>query len=206
MGDKTRVVVIDDQVSYADALELAMSMTEDFEMVGRGSDSETGFSACLEARPELVVCDYRLPDGETGTSVAKRLREAGFKHPILILTSFLAPQVRREVTELVRVSALSKDTPIAGIVNAMREMRSNGEIDNAEFASVAPNSLLSAGEIEVLEHLAGGSTPAEIAEALFLSLHSVRARIKSMHKKLEVGSQGEAIAKAIRIGLVVPPS
>ena len=66
--------------------------------------------------------------------------------------------------------------------------------------------MLSPGELEVLELLNTGKTPSEIAAELFLSLHTVRDRIKTMHRKLGVASQVEAIATATRLGLLVPPT
>lgn len=197
------VVVIDDQVSYVDAFGLALSLTPDFELVGRAGDAETGIEVCLRTRPDLVVTDYRLPGGIAGTHLAATLREKGFDAPILVLTGFMAPQVVREAEEIENLHAMSKDTPMTSIVSAMRQVKSGGALDPDEETS--PPKMLSPGELEVLEMLANGNTPTEIANIMHLSLHTVRARIKGMHKKLNVASQGEAIATAIRLGLVVPP-
>jgi len=199
----TRVLVIDDQTSYVDAFGLALSLTPDFELVGRAADAEEGIKVCLKVMPDLVVTDYRLPGGATGTTVAETLREKGFNSPILVLTGFMAPQVVREAEEIDDLHAISKNTPMTSIVNAMRQVSGGLPLEPDEETS--PTSTLSAGEPEVLEMLANGQTPTEIANEMHLSLHTVRARIKSMHKKLNVASQGEAIATAIRLGLVVPP-
>lgn len=71
--------------------------------------------------------------------------------------------------------------------------------------AAAVSQKLSPGELEVLEMLNQGKSPAEIAGLLYLSLHTIRSRIKSTHRKLEVASQVEAIAVATRMGLLVPP-
>lgn len=198
-----KVVVVDDQISYVDAFGLALSLTPDFDLVGRAADAETGMAVCLQHQPDLLVTDYRLPGGATGTKLAQSLREKGFTSPILVLTGFMAPQVIREAEEVDDLHAISKNTPMTSIVNAMRQVSGGQPLEPDD--ETAPPSLLSAGELEVLELLANGQTPTEIANGMHLSLHTVRARIKSMHKKLNVASQGEAIATAIRLGLVVPP-
>lgn len=202
MDDVTRVVVIDDQTSYVDAFGLAISLTPDLELVGRATDAESGLEVCQRMKPDLVVTDYRLPGGATGTKLAASLRAAGFSRPILVLTGFMAPQVIREAEEIEDLHAISKNTPMTSIVNAMRQVSGGLPFEPGVEGST---SSLSAGELEVLEMLANGQTPTEIANQMHLSLHTVRARIKSMHKKLNVASQGEAIATAIRLGLVVPP-
>jgi len=196
-----RVVMIEDQVSYGDAFGLALSLTTSMRLVARSADAEEGVDLCMRLDPDMVVSDYRLPSGQTGTEVASQLRESGYTKPIVLLTGFVAPQVEREAAALEDVHVLSKDESIADIVAALEDVLDGG--------SVGPSDRpveLSAGELEVLELLNQGHSPTEIASLVFLSLHTVRSRIKSMHRKLNVSSQSEAIASATRRGLLVPPS
>lgn len=200
-----KIMVVDDQVSYAEAVGLALSLTPDLELVGRAHDMESAAELCAKASPDLVLCDYRLPHGETGGALASQLRETGFHGPIIILTGFLAPQVRREAAELENVDAISKDESITSIIQVIRSRVFGAELNDDPTAD-SPAVMLSPGELEVLELLNTGKTPAEIAAELFLSLHTVRDRIKTMHRKLGVASQVEAIATATRLGLLVPPT
>jgi len=199
------VLIVDDQVSYAEALGLAFSLTPDLELVGRAHDVASAVDLCERTTPDVVLCDYRLPGGETGCALASQLRESGFSKPIIILTGFLAPQVRREAAELVDVDAISKDESITSIIQLIRSRVFGVELEVDPTAD-SPEVMLSPGELEVLELLNTGKTPAEIAAELFLSLHTVRDRIKTMHRKLGVASQVEAIATATRLGLLVPPT
>ena len=199
------VLIVDDQVSYAEAIGLAMSLTPDLDLVGRAHDVESAADLCERANPDIVLCDYRLPAGETGTALAGKLREGGYSNPIIILTGFLAPQVRREAAELENVDAISKDESITSIIQLIRS-RVFGAALEVDPTEGKPEVMLSPGELEVLEMLNHGKTPAEIAAELFLSLHTVRDRIKTMHRKLGVASQVEAIATATRLGLLVPPT
>ena len=199
------IVVIDDHVSYAEALGLAISLTPDLELSGRAHDTASALELADRAKPDLIISDYRLPAGETGTALAKQLRDAGYQNPIIILTGFLAPQVRREAGELDNVDAISKDESITSIIQLIRSRVFGAELEVDPTADV-PAVVLSPGELEVLELHNTGKTPAEIAAELFLSLHTVRDRIKTMHRKLGVASQVEAIATATRLGLLVPPT
>jgi len=194
--------MIEDQVSYGDAFGLALSLSDDLELVALAAEGASGIALVLDLHPGLVVCDYRLPDGETGTEVAIKLRQAHFDGPIALLTGFLAPQVRREAAEIANVHLLSKDTAIREIIADLQAIV-QGRPSNA--ADYGEDSDLSVGELKVLELLNQGMSPAEIATDLFLSLHTIRSRIKSMHRKLDVVSQVEAIAVATRRGLLVPP-
>lgn len=195
-----KIVMIEDQVSYGDAFGLALSLTDDLTVVARASDGRSGLELVQQLQPDMVVCDYRLPDGETGAWVAQQLRAGGFENPIALLTGFLAPQVRREAADLENTFAMSKDSPVADIVETLRRILSGDLVPENDHKSE-----LSPGELEVLELLNQGKSPSEIAGELFLSLHTIRARIKSMHRKLDVVSQVEALAVATRRGLLVPP-
>lgn len=207
MEERTaRVAIVDDQVSYAEAIGLALSLTPDLELVGRAHDRESALDLCLKTKPDLVISDYRLPAGQTGSMVAKALRDSGYEKPIILLTGFLAPQVVREAAEIDQVDAISKDESITEIIQLVRSRVFDTEPNADPRLEASAMVTLSPGELEVLELLNTGMTPAEIAAQLFLSLHTVRDRIKTMHRKLGVASQVEAIATATRLGLLVPPT
>lgn len=205
MNAASRIVMIEDQVSYGDAFQIALSLTDDLILVARAADGDAGTELCTTLMPDLVVCDYRLPAGETGTSVAARLREAGYHAPIALLTGFAAPQVHREAAEIDDVHVLSKDSGIKEIVTDLRAIL-DGAVPTLAPGVTIEGIDLSAGELEVLELLNHGHAPAAIATMLHLSLHTIRSRIKAIHQKLSVSSQSEAIAVATRRGLLVPPT
>lgn len=206
-----RVVIVDDQRSFADALTLALSLTEDLRVVGVAPDAKSGFDLVVAAQPDLLVTDYRLSGSGNGIDLASRVRalsaqpktESLSETPILVLTGYAAPQVLRGAESLDAVSVVSKDHPISELVAAFRRALS-GESEVAEpFENVAG---LTKAELEVLELLGQGRQAAQIADDLYLSLHAIRFRIKTTLRKLDVTSQLEAVAKATSLGLLVPPS
>ncbi len=204
------IVIIDDQISYAEAFGLALSTTDDLRVAGRAPDATSGIDLCRTLAPDLVVSDYRLP-GENGIDVAKALRTNGITTPVMILTGFAAPSVSTDAAAVEDAWVFSKDVSINQLVDGMRKILA-GEVSTASRCaeSTAASDLnvpgLSPGELEVLQMLAEGNGAAEIANMLHLSLHTIRSRIKHALRKLEVNSQIEAIATATRLGLVVPPS
>jgi DNA-binding CsgD family transcriptional regulator len=61
-------------------------------------------------------------------------------------------------------------------------------------------------EREVLQLLAEGNSNAAIADHLFISQRTVTTHLSRLYAKLEVTTRTEAVALAIRMGLVTPPS
>ena len=202
------IVVIDDQLAFAEALGIAVSLTDDLAVVGRAPDAGSGVDLVLGERPDLVVCDYRLPGEVSGVDCARQLRAAGHEGPIVILTGYPAPQVHRESAGLpgAAVQVLGKDQPVQSIVESFRDaIAGHSPTPPPSVAGDSNGVSLTDAELEVLEMINAGMTAAEIASELFLSLHAVRSRIKTTLRKLDASSQIEAIATATRMGILVPP-
>jgi len=207
IDQQTRLVIVDDQRSFAEALKLALGLTDDLRAVGLEQSAEDGYALIEGTRPDLVVTSYRLTGAVTGLDLAKRLRDAERSAvrpftPIAILTAFAAPAVIRRARELPNVVVLSKRSPITEIVSGLRRAVDGGPPMGVVAAD--PYSLTPA-EMEVLEYLAAGLNASVISNELCLSVHAIRARIRGLLTKTDSSSQLEAVAKATRAGLVVPP-
>ena len=61
---------------------------------------------------------------------------------------------------------------------------------------------LSARELEILRHVAEGASDREIAEALFLSLNTIKWHNRQIYSKLGVASRTQAVALVSRKGLL----
>jgi DNA-binding CsgD family transcriptional regulator len=72
-------------------------------------------------------------------------------------------------------------------------------------APAAP-PLLSARERHVALELAQGGQTDEIAEALFISPHTVRTHVRNIKRKLGARTCAQAVALAITLKLVTPPA
>jgi DNA-binding NarL/FixJ family response regulator len=104
---------------------------------------------------------------------------------------------------------LLKDTPPHDLLQSIKEVKKGGSPMSPSIArriinSFKPNPVnpLTKREIEILEKLCDGENYKSIADSLFVSGHTVRAHIKSIYRKLQVNSRGEAVKKAIKDKLV----
>ncbi|HEX3072958.1 MAG TPA: response regulator transcription factor, partial [Ignavibacteriales bacterium] len=111
---------------------------------------------------------------------------------------------------------LVKKTPPIKLLEAIKEAHEGGSPMSSNIAkkvitvftqsyskpSLSSEDELTIREKEVLTGLAEGSNYQEIANALFISIDTVRHHIRNIYRKLHVHSQSEAVAKALRKGII----
>ena len=118
---RIRVVVIEDNEVFRDALELLLGLREDVEVVGVFGDGSRAVEVCRAARPDVLLIDYRLP-GLDGIQVTSAVHEACPDVAIVCLTASVTP---REIEALRDAGAAdcvmkhdSLDDILAAIVGA----------------------------------------------------------------------------------------
>jgi two-component system nitrate/nitrite response regulator NarL len=81
----TRVLVVDDHAPFR-RLARALLIAEGFDVVGESSDAAGAIEATRRLRPDLVLLDVRLPDGD-GFDVAEMLMDEPGRAPTIVLCS-----------------------------------------------------------------------------------------------------------------------
>ena len=114
-----RVLVIEDNDVFRNALEVLLALDADIEIAGSEPDGNAVVERCLELEPDVVLVDYRLP-GPDGVQVTRRVREHA---PGVAVVALTAAAGEREVEALLdagAVACLGKDRPLDEIVEAVR--------------------------------------------------------------------------------------
>lgn len=192
-----RVGILDDHRSFGEALCLALATTDDYDCVG----VTTGFDQCLEMlraiRPEVLVIDYQLV-GLTGFECADKIRSAEIDVRIVMLTAHASSGLHAQAEEHGVEQVLSKDAPLSELLRAI----ALGPTPLDEGTAVP--SVFSRRQREVLELMGKGNAPAEIAEELYVSIHTARRHVKDVMAVLGASTQLAAVTTAIRDGHLVP--
>ena len=205
------ILVVDDHELVAEALVLALSEVPDFRVVGRAGSVEEAIRMARVRRPRVVVVDYRLPDGN-GAMAAARLREEHTDLDVVMLTAHADAKTAAEALEAGCSGFVPKEGQVDDLIRAIRgavagEIVVPPELLDGLVSRLRPRRPeigddLTPREIEILSMLTAGHSTEQIVNDLMLSTHTVRNHIRSILSKLQAHSRLEAVAVAVRLGIV----
>jgi len=115
-----RILLVEDNDVFREALELLLGMRADVEVVAAIGDGAAAADACRKHQPDVVLMDYRLP-GLDGVQATRAVREAA---PAVAVVCLTASANLREVDALFEagaVACLSKDQELDEIIQAIRD-------------------------------------------------------------------------------------
>lgn len=211
MSGTIRVMIVDDERLFAELLRVAMRTAEDIEVVAVEHDVRSATAALVEVRPDVVLCDYHLPDG-TGAELARAARLSVPQTRVVVLTGDPSAFTLADVARSGAVGHLTKERGFSEVVGAVRAaaggevLFSSSELQRLLLSERSePATLtepLTPRELEVLYLLASGSSTAVAAASLGISTATLRAHVQAVLRKLGAHSRLEAVAEAARLGLV----
>ncbi len=114
-----RVVLIEDNDVFRDALELLLELRGEIAIVASEPDGSRVAEICAELAPDVLVVDYRLP-GLDGVQIARLVHE---RFPAVAVVGLTAAAEEREIEAMLGAGALAcirKDEPLDTIVGAVR--------------------------------------------------------------------------------------
>ena len=206
-----RVLIVDDHPIVRQGLRTYLSSRAGVEVVGEASDGEQAVVEAARLEPDVVLLDLVMPRGG-GVEAIRRLRLAGERPRVVVLTSFAGDD---QVVEAVRAGAaayLLKDVPPSELEAAIRLVHAGGVLVDptvvgslmAEVARAGPPpglDELTARERQVLALLAQGRSNRDLAAALYVSEKTIKTHVSSILAKLRLTDRTQAALFAVRHGL-----
>jgi DNA-binding NarL/FixJ family response regulator len=208
------VLIVDDHRMFAESLARLLADEADISVLGIAGTAKEAMDQVTKLQPLVVLVDYLLPDGD-GVTV---IREAKQLHPDAMFVMLTASTEDRVLLEAINAGCsgfLTKDHAAAEVADAVRGAAA-GEalISPALLGRLLPKltrtyrslgSDLTDRERAVLTYLVGGLPNKVIAKEMNLSLNTVRNYVQSLLIKLGAHSKLEAVATAVREGIVNYP-
>jgi DNA-binding NarL/FixJ family response regulator len=207
-----RIMIVDDHPVTREGLHAALDVEDGVEVIGEAGSGEDAIRDAGDLKPDVVFMDVRMP-GMGGIEAARAIRQASPATKVILVT---VDESRASISEAIQAGVsgyLLKDTSADELVNAAR-LAVEGkavihpqltrafieEVQTAEKKGDA--AALSRREKEILQKVAYGATTKEVAHDLGISPHTVKTHLERIFEKLGANDRAQAVAIAIRTGLV----
>jgi len=175
------------------------------EVMGSTASGEEALAIVQRDCPDLMLLDLRMP-GMDGIGVLNALKQMDHVPRVMVLTSF---EKEEDIYRAVRAGAhgyLLKDTSESEMTAAINIVHSGKRYISRHIAARLTDRMmrsdLTARELQILELLAQGSTNKQIAGTLSISENTVRHHVNNIMEKLQVSDRTEAVATALRTGVL----
>lgn len=196
-----RLAIAEDHQSLIDGLELLLKYEDGIEIVGTANDGEGLLGIVQRKEPNVVVTDIRMPkmDGIQATRLIKK------EYPHINVLAFTMFDQDEAVTQMLEAGAsgyILKNTSLNEVLQAILAVAdgqtyydSNINVSGGE--TKAKKGLLTKRQKEILALIAQGKTSREIAEELFIGIHTVDTHRKNMIRILGIKGKGELLRYAL---------
>jgi DNA-binding NarL/FixJ family response regulator len=209
--DETTILVVDDHRSFADLLAAALNIVPGMHCVGTASTAAEGIARAAELQPDIVVMDIEMPK-QDGLQATRRIREVAPDTVIAVVTAHGDPEWISRAAQAGASAFIPKGGSLHEMIDMLKRVQPGQMIvapsafaiepRNTNQTAREPAPVLTPREREVLTYLGKGVPLQTIAQVLGISLHTCRGHVKSLHNKLGVSSQLEAVIKAQNLGLI----
>jgi DNA-binding NarL/FixJ family response regulator len=202
---RIRVFCVDDHPLLREGIITLINNQPDMQVVGEASTGQKAIEGFREHQPDIALMDIRLPD-MSGIDVMIAIRKEFPEARIIMLTTSEGDVEIQRALEAGASGYMLKSMPPKDVVEAVRQVnrgkkRIPPEIA-AHLAEHYSDEAITAREIEVLQHIAGGNRNRDIAEKLFISEETVKVHIKHIMEKLGASDRTQAVAIALKRGII----
>lgn len=211
-----RVLLVDDEAMFRAGIAMVVGSQEDLEVVGEAGDGAAALEQVVALRPDVVVMDVQMPGVDGVAATAAMVEKLGEDCPrILILTTFDLDEAAASAIEAGASGFLLKSSEPDFLLASLRAVASGNQVVAAgatrqlwERFRARPTRTpgpeyddLTEREREILRRAAEGLSNAEIAEAEFLAVGTVKVHVSRILMKLGLRDRVQLVVYAYEHGL-----
>jgi DNA-binding NarL/FixJ family response regulator len=216
---KLRLMLVDDQSLFREALRTLLALQEDFEIVAEAENGERALELAKRHKPDVVLMDLRMPV-MGGVEATRRMAQASPASRVVVLTTF---DEDGEIFEAMRAGALGYLLKACSADKLCESVRAAAKGTSVLEPSVAAKMMaelnrlsaregrrpaqpladpLSERELAVLRLLADGCSNKEIGSRLNITEGTVKNHMTNVLGKLGVLDRTQAALRAREMGLI----
>ncbi|PHR89068.1 MAG: DNA-binding response regulator [Leeuwenhoekiella sp.] len=200
-----KLAIGEDHQSLIDGISLLLAEQEEIKLICTANDGEDLVTQVLKHQPDVVITDIRMPkmDGIEATKhIKNQLPDTG----VIAFSMFDQTEAIKQMLDAGASGYVLKNSSLETLKQAIQRVASgetffDSQIDlsliEAENNASEKGGLLTKRQVEILRHIALGKTSREIADELFIGVHTVDTHRKNMMRILELKGKGELLRYAL---------
>jgi DNA-binding NarL/FixJ family response regulator len=185
----TRIVVIDSQPAVRAGLAVMLRTEPGLVPVGAAAGAQDGLELVERQRPDVVLLDPQLPDGD-GLALCRRLRAAAHPPRVVLYTADADPSLPVTARVAGADGLVDKAATPEELYEAIRVVARGGgalpRLDRAQLDAAAHR--VEPDDLALLAMLVDGTSPADVAETLHLDRRRVGRRTERVLGRLRARS------------------
>ncbi len=200
-----RVLTVDDHPLLREGIAAIINSQPDMIVAAVAASGNEAILKFRETKPDIALMDLRLPD-LSGIDAMIAIRTEFPDARIIMLTTFEGDVEIRRALEAGARGYLLKTMPPRELLEVIRQVHTGRKSVPPQVAAQLAEHLgdetLTPREIDVLRLIAGGNRNKDIAGRLFISEETVKVHMKHLMDKLGASDRTQAIAIAVRRGII----
>ncbi|MDK1038810.1 MAG: response regulator transcription factor [Actinomycetota bacterium] len=207
-----KVVITDDHRIIREGLDLLLAESDRIEIVAHASDGPELIDILKTTEVDVVLLDVRMPT-MTGLDVLERIGQLGIEVAVVMLSMYGDPVYVSRAIELGASGYLLKSVGQDDLLLAIETVAAGKSYFQPEVSgplvarmvgsdAAGPVGRMTVEQLEILQLLADGADNSTIAESLSVSNATAKAKLRAIYGALGVQRRSEAVAVAMRLGLI----
>jgi len=116
-----KVLIVDDQRTFGEALQLALAKEKDLRVVDVVTDGPSAVEAATELKPDVVLMDAAMP-GMSGIEATRRIKDADPDAQVLILSGYEDELLLARAVQAGAVGLVQKTEAVMSVADSVRQV------------------------------------------------------------------------------------